>query len=38
MTERNRQLLLSMARRMARDKRRTGGGAGSNGRGRKKRK
>lgn len=39
MTERNRQLLLSMARRMARDKRGGGDGAGiSNGRGRKKRK
>jgi transcriptional regulator with XRE-family HTH domain len=38
MTERNRQLLLSMARRMARDKRRSGGAASSNGRARKKRK
>ena len=39
MTERNRQLLLSMARRMARDKRRSSGtGASSNGRPRKKRK
>jgi len=38
MTERNRQLLLSMARRMARDKRRAGGAASSNGRPRKKRK
>jgi transcriptional regulator with XRE-family HTH domain len=37
MTERNRQLLLSMARRMARDKRR-GGGSSPNGRPRKKRK
>jgi transcriptional regulator with XRE-family HTH domain len=36
MTERNRQLLLSMARRMARDKRR--GAGSSNGRPRKKRK
>jgi transcriptional regulator with XRE-family HTH domain len=36
MTERNRQLLLSMARRMARDKRRSS--ASSNGRPRKKRK
>ena len=38
MTERNRQLLLSMARRMARDKRRSGAKASSNGRPRKKRK
>jgi transcriptional regulator with XRE-family HTH domain len=39
MTERNRQLLLSMARRMARDKRRSGAGAASsNGRGRKRHK
>ena len=39
MTERNRQLLLSMARRMARDKRRSvAGAASSNGRGRKRHK
>lgn len=38
MTERNRQLLLSIARRMARDKRRTGGGGSPNGRPRKRRK
>jgi transcriptional regulator with XRE-family HTH domain len=38
MTERNRQLLLSMARRMARDKRRSSASASSNGRSRKKRK
>jgi transcriptional regulator with XRE-family HTH domain len=38
MTERNRQLLLSMARRMARDARRSGRAGSSNGRPRKKRK